>query len=199
MYTHLEDYIYALYTSIGVKSPNDLDMKFIAKQLGVDIIYRQRTFRFDNEIVLVKSTKRKEWIEFGHEICHYLRHAGSQLNMGPMFRELQEWQADYFAYHFCVPTFMLLDFDFPKYTGQAIQQIADSFNVTLEFARTRFNMYKSKHIQYVTQNAFAHSMVTESEILNDEFYDTFNLEENAAKKIQETVDFWHYLQRRKIT
>lgn len=205
MYTHIEDYIYELYTSIGVKNPNDLDMRFIAKQLGVEIIYQKRAFRLNNEILLTNGTRSEEWVEFGHEICHFLRHVGNQLKMPPLFRELQEWQADYFAYHFCVPTFMLLEFEFPKYSERAIQQIALSFNVTIDFARKRFNMYKNKQYQQTNfsysqiadkSHAYSTNQITDSDILNDEFYETFNLEINATEKMKDTIEFWHYIARR---
>lgn len=105
---------------------------------------------------------------------------------------------------------MLQDFEFPKYSEQNIQQIAQSFNVTIEFARTRFNMYKNKQFQYINHNqtsqswiadepsAFSNDQMIDSEILNDEFYNTFNLEVNATEKIQETIEFWHYIKGRKI-
>lgn len=142
MYTHIEDYIYELYTSIGVKNPNDLDMRFIAKQLGVDIVYKRKSFRLDNEIILVRSGEREEWMEFGHEICHFLRHVGSQLNMPPLFRQLQEWQANYFAYHFCVPTFML-----DRLFNYNLSDIMNLFNVGYEFASKRLEMIKINFIQ----------------------------------------------------
>lgn len=139
MYTHIEDYIYELYKSIGVMNPNDLDMRFIAKQLGVDVVYKRKSFRLDNEIILVRSGEREEWVEFGHEICHFLRHVGSQLNMPPLFRQLQEWQANYFAYHFCVPTFML-----DRLLNYTLSDIMNLFNVGYEFASKRLEMYKNK-------------------------------------------------------
>lgn len=139
MYSHLEDYIYALYSSIGVENPADLDMRFIAKQLGVKIVYRQRAFRLDNEIILKKGNIREEWMDFGHEICHFLRHCGSQLNMHKLFIEMQEYQANHFAYHFCVPTFML-----DKLYNYTIYDIMNLFNVNYEFACRRLEMYRNK-------------------------------------------------------
>ncbi|MFF5993426.1 ImmA/IrrE family metallo-endopeptidase [Lysinibacillus sp. KU-BSD001] len=139
MYTHLEDYIYKLYNSIGITHPAELDMLLIAKKIGVEITYRKSVFRFDNEIILVKGTQREEWMDFGHEICHFLRHCGSQLNMHPLFINLQEYQATYFAYHFCVPTFML-----DNLKGLTANKVMQLFNVDFDFAYRRLEMYKNK-------------------------------------------------------
>ncbi|GAE32407.1 ImmA/IrrE family metallo-endopeptidase [Alkalihalobacillus hemicellulosilyticus] len=142
MNTHIEDYIYELYKTIGVKHPSDLDMMYIAKKLGVDIFYKRRAYRLDNEILLTKGTKIEEWMMFGHEVCHYLRHSGMQLNMHYLFRDLQEYQADYFAYHFCVPTFMLDDLP-----DISIHLIMNTFNVDYDFALRRLEMYQHKLYQ----------------------------------------------------
>lgn len=147
MYTHLEEYIYRQFLSIGIRRPDDLDMHTIARRLGVEIVYRERPFRFDNEVILVRSTEENEWMEFGHEICHYLRHCGSQVNMHPLFIELQEWQAENFAYHFCVPTFMLNRIRLPPDRRAATALIAETFNVDYHFAAIRLDRYVSNFNQ----------------------------------------------------
>lgn len=140
LYSHLEDYIYELYTTIGVKKPKDLDMYTIAKKLGVKVTYEENiNFYFDNEIYLKKGTKKQEWVDFAHELCHKLRHAGVQLNMHRLFIDLQEYQANYFTYHFCVPTFML-----DQLKEVSVYEIMNQFNVEYDFAVRRLEMYKNK-------------------------------------------------------
>lgn len=146
LYTHLEDYIYNLYKSISITNSVDLDMFQVAKRLDVEIVYEERkTFYFDNEINLVRGTKRQEWMDFGHEVCHYLRHSGCQLKMHPLFVELQEWQAENFMYHFCVPTFMLRDLNLPRNRKKAIWEIQKNFNVSYEFAEIRLEKFTRNH------------------------------------------------------
>lgn len=145
MYTHLEDYIYKLYKSIGITNPTDLDMLQVAKDLNVEIVYKENAFRMNNEIILVRATKREEWMEFGHEICHFLRHCGNQLNMHPLFISLQEWQAENFMYHFCVPTFMLHALELPRNRKKAIWEIQKNFNVSYEFAEQRLEKFTQRH------------------------------------------------------
>lgn len=100
---------------------------------------------YNNIIFLNKSNKKREWQEFGHEICHYLRHSGNQTKMDPLFIELQEYQADSFAYHFCIPTFMLENLYY--YNTYNIMQL---FNVEHQFAKKRLEMYHAK-----LRNAFS--------------------------------------------
>ncbi|WP_404293129.1 ImmA/IrrE family metallo-endopeptidase [Cytobacillus kochii] len=139
MYSHLEDFIYELYTSIGVEKPEDLDMNKIAKNIGIKLVYKMRPFRLNNEIVLVRGTKQEEWMLFGHEVTHYIRHCGNQLNMHPLFRDLQEFQANHFAYHFCVPTFML-----EEIKNVTANEIMNKFNVDFDFALRRLEMFQNK-------------------------------------------------------
>ncbi|MCY7985062.1 ImmA/IrrE family metallo-endopeptidase, partial [Bacillus inaquosorum] len=55
-----------------------------------------------------------------------------------------EYQANYFAYHFCIPTFMLRAMDIPHNLYNAAKVIADAFKVPELFAMTRINMYFNK-------------------------------------------------------
>lgn len=84
-------------------------------------------------------TPQQQWQEFGHELCHILRHSGHQKKMNRSFVEYQEWQADYFALHFCVPTFMLDDIK-----NINIYKITNLFNIDYEFALKRLEVYLMK-------------------------------------------------------
>ncbi|UUI41138.1 ImmA/IrrE family metallo-endopeptidase [Oceanobacillus oncorhynchi] len=143
MYSHLEDYIYELYLKIGITEPKELDLQIVARKLSVEILDKKKTYMFEDEIFLEPGTDRERWMNFGHEICHYLRHCGNQLNMHQLFIDLQEYQADYFAYHFCVPTFMLEDLKV-----NCVADIMKHFNVDCEFALRRLEMYENKQIDY---------------------------------------------------
>ncbi|HAM81614.1 ImmA/IrrE family metallo-endopeptidase [Ornithinibacillus bavariensis] len=94
-----------------------------------------------NDIRIRRSTKQKEWQLFGHELGHSLRHCGHQLKMHPLFKELQEYQANYFAYHFCIPTFML-----DKLINYTVKDIMALFNVENDFALRRLEMHKGKFL-----------------------------------------------------
>jgi len=125
-----------------ISEPHQLNCAEIAQKLGIKLHYGCFSLRYANYIVLKKSTKQKEWQDFGHEVCHYLRHEGNQLKMNALFLVFQEWQANYFAYHFCVPTFMLR-----KIKGVNVYEIMNQFNVEYDFALKRLEMYRSKCLE----------------------------------------------------
>ena len=117
-------------------------MYVIAKKLGLEIIYDEnKIFYFGNEISLERGTKMQEWLDFAHEVCHHLRHAGIQISMHPLFIDLQENQANYFVYHFCVPTFMLDDLKEVN-----VDVIMCEFNVEVEFALRRLEIYENRRM-----------------------------------------------------
>lgn len=145
MYTHLEDYVMNLYKTLNVSTPNQLDMFAIAKMIGVDIVYRETIFRLGNEVILQNNNLSEQWMDFGHELAHVLLHSGIQLNMYPMYREYQEWRADLFALHFCVPTFMLEQLNLPSTRNEAIGLIAKEFCVSFEFAEVRLGKWLNKN------------------------------------------------------
>lgn len=139
--TNLESYIRSLYQSLSIRSPEQLTVSRVSEKMGLKVLYSDKSFLFDGVVVIKKSTPQQEWMAFGHEVCHVLRHVGNQLNMHDLFVELQESQADYFAYHFCVPTFMLLN-----YKEITVYDVMNLFNVDFDFACKRLDMYKNKII-----------------------------------------------------
>lgn len=155
MYTHLEDYIHNLYHSIGITDPSQLDMFTIATRLKVEIAYRKKIFAFGNEVVLSRTDSVQEWMDFGHELCHVLRHRGLQLNMDPLYVELQEWKADNFMYHFCVPTFMLEKLKLPRTRNETIGLIAKVFNVSHNFAAVRLDKWMNQREGIEIQRMFS--------------------------------------------
>ena len=147
--THLEDYIYELYNAIDISTPDQLSVHGIAKKLKVNVKYGAFDLRIDNIIFLSKSSPQEEWETFGHELGHYLRHHGNQMLMHLDFKVLQEYQADQFAYQFCVPTFMLQNYQLANYFNieDGVPIIARDFNVTEDFARKRLIQFRNKILQ----------------------------------------------------
>lgn len=147
VYTHLEDYIYNLYTSIGITNPKQLDPRIIAPLLGITLIYLPYDSTNTGSVIFLDSrlSKEEQWQEFGHESCHATLHSGNQAKSIPLFREYQEWKANSFALHFCVPTFMLNKITLPIDKELAIIKICLLFNVEYDFAEKRLDHYLNNH------------------------------------------------------
>lgn len=147
MYSVIEAYVSNLYSSLHINNPEQLNISNISDLLNIQVKYHEK-FSFsiceDGLVVLKKAEPRIEWQNYGHEICHILRHVGNQMNMHQLFVDLQEYQSDYFAYHFCIPTFMLNQSELPNCLNAARSIVAETFNVTPEFAEKRLEMWKNK-------------------------------------------------------
>ncbi|PIC65377.1 hypothetical protein CSV79_01790 [Sporosarcina sp. P13] len=148
--SHLEDYIEKLYNGISIHNPGQLNKYVIADRLDIGIYLASdpsEAFRWQERYYIFINRNlngRQRWQDFGHELCHVLRHSGHQGHMPPPFRELQEWQADNFMYHFCVPTFMLDRMQLPSDRQRATLLLCDVFTVEYHFAETRLDQYFNK-------------------------------------------------------
>lgn len=147
IYTPLEDFIFHLYTSLSIIHPHEIDMHQIAQKLNIRLSFWDETseasfIRGKYRIFINnKQSIQQQWQDFGHELCHVLFHEGYQFQMPIDFILYQELKANNFMYHFCVPTFMLEKLTLPSWKGEAIQVVADTFNVEIEFAQKRLDQY----------------------------------------------------------
>ncbi|MCY8010348.1 ImmA/IrrE family metallo-endopeptidase [Bacillus haynesii] len=92
--THLEDWIESFYRKINILYPHELDAVGISQRIGLKVEFMKMTSRYFNGVIILDSrlSPPKQWQEFGHELCHALRHEGNQLTISPLFAELQEMQ-----------------------------------------------------------------------------------------------------------
>nr|WGD70050.1 ImmA/IrrE family metallo-endopeptidase [Bacillus subtilis] len=139
--SHLEEEVKKIYTRLNMLIPEDIDMERIAVCFSdLDTLRKKGVTMFCinglySMVLDSRTSRQQQWQDFVHELAHVLKHAGNQFNMNRMFRELQEYQANSFMYHFCVPTFMLEKISLLKrMQSEAIKLIGDTFNVTYPFA-----------------------------------------------------------------
>jgi Zn-dependent peptidase ImmA (M78 family) len=155
-YTPLEEFVKDLYSVLSISTPLEIDIKDIANQLNIKLyFYDDGSTAVGNRIFIdERLSKARQWEDFGHELCHTLRHHGNQLLMLKNdllhnFRKLQESQSDNFMYQFCVPSFMLLNYKIANLTDvkAGIPFIVEKFNVTEEFAAERLKRFKRQLLQ----------------------------------------------------
>ncbi len=150
-YTHLEDFIQNIYLKLNIQEPQQLSLNSIADTLNIGIhsictnsqviLFERKYYIFLNDHL----TASKQFEEFGHELGHVFLHAANQQHMHPDYRLYQEWKANLFALHFCIPTFMLQNLQ-PNQLDPYI--ISDLFGVTVEFACKRLSLYHQRILQY---------------------------------------------------
>ncbi|KYD03488.1 hypothetical protein B4102_3406 [Heyndrickxia sporothermodurans] len=151
-FTMLEDYVKRVYSYLSIDDPIDIDMELISYKLGIRLKYwdegsEASYFRGNFYIYLNERLPiQEQWQEFGHELCHVLTHEGHQSFMPNEFLKYQEIKAENFALHFCVPTFMLLNYEIANYYNikDGIPFVAKTFNVTEEFAKKRLIHFRNQ-------------------------------------------------------
>lgn len=150
-FTHLEDWIKKFYNGLGIFHPHQLDFQDIADRIGIEVHLENISSRCIGEDIIIdkRLSPQEQWQDFSHEFGHALRHEGNQLFMSQSFLELQENQANTFMYHFCVPTFMLLNNEITNYfnINNGISYVAEKFKVTEPFAKERLIQFRNKIAQ----------------------------------------------------
>lgn len=151
IYTHLEDYIFNLYYNIGISHPRQLNPEIVASRLGLTLLYMPIDSVTDGNLIILdeRITDEQQWQHFGHELCHLLFHPSNQLKIPKPFKDYQEWKANSFADHACIPTHMLEKVKLPDTESKAIYLIQRTFNVEYDFAKKRLNQYLNNQYQYI--------------------------------------------------
>ncbi len=132
--------------SVNIKKPADLGIYTMAEALQISVhpweFGSEAVSRDGKYIIFLNEQKneRVQWQEFTHEVAHIMWHVGRQELLPPSFVELQEWQANYFSCHLCIPTFMLEKITI-KLTPHNLMEL---FNVEYSFAYKRMEMLENK-------------------------------------------------------
>ena len=139
--------IRVIYNSININDYTRLSINNVAGQLNLRIHY----WPFSSEMTEHKGKYKifineslngqQRWQVFGHEMSHYFQDQTDRDVLRESFVDYCESKADYFAHHFCVPTFMLTNLK-----GVNVYDVMDLFNVEFDFALRRLEMYQNKII-----------------------------------------------------
>lgn len=142
-----EKRIMHFYKNIDINHPQQLSVDTIAEKSEICIHY----WEYSSEVIKWRGkvklflndnlNERQKWQEFGHEMKHVFYDVGRQEFLPNTYVYFQECKADHFAYHFCIPTFMLLELR--QFT---VYNIMNLFNVEYDFALKRIEMYQNKII-----------------------------------------------------
>jgi Zn-dependent peptidase ImmA (M78 family) len=139
--TALEDWVTNFYTNQRIFRPNQIEIRQIAMNNRIFINFKPRPSfsmingNFKGIYLDIRATEEKRNEMFYHELCHIMRHTGSQFLMSKEFRELQEWDAKNFTLYAAIPHHMIhfIPIGEPGY----IEETARIFKVTPELSKKR--------------------------------------------------------------
>ncbi|UOQ47206.1 ImmA/IrrE family metallo-endopeptidase [Gracilibacillus caseinilyticus] len=147
----LERWISKHYLKKGITKPSHMDIEEIAKSFDVQLGYREKrsySFAYGNSKIISidsKLTIEEQHEQFFHELCHILRHCGSQLIMPKAFRDLQEWDAKRFTRYAAIPLHMVQQFDLKS--DFVIEEMSYKFNINSFIVKERLEgIYRNKRI-----------------------------------------------------
>lgn len=141
--TRKEEYIQKLYIMANIHSPELINDYNMADMLGITLMLAPISSKRIGSVIIIDSrlSPAEQHEQFAHELCHSIWHVTNQMLMPDFWTEYQEWTADTFANHYCIPTFMLLELDLQAYRTKKhlYYEMAELFGVTLEFATKRID------------------------------------------------------------
>lgn len=144
--TQLEQFVEQLYIEHHITVPEHITIQVLAQALNIYVQYSpigSRAYESDSGMRCILLDSRlppmKQRLDFLHELCHVLRHAGNQLIMPDFFIKAQEIDAEKFVLYASMPYFMINLQQLPEDYNQTIQQLSGTFGVPREMAKTRFD------------------------------------------------------------
>lgn len=140
-----ESFVTKFYQSININFPSELSILCIAEKLDLEVHFWNfgsaiAQFNGIHKMFINKRlSEQQQWQDFGHEMYHYFFDDTKYDVLKESYAEYGESKADYFAYHFCVPTFML-----DNLKEVSVYDVMELFNVEFDFALKRLEMYRNK-------------------------------------------------------
>ncbi|MDE3840738.1 peptidase [Bacillus methanolicus] len=146
--TYLEEFISNLYKSLGIFKPHQISEEDIAAKLGILFFrnngpaFHTRVCGVDANYVDARDSPKKQREQFFHELCHVLRHVGSQSIVPFSFREWQELDAKRFVKCAAIPFDMVKDWDLDD--PEIIKKASKTFCVTQELCQERLLQIRNR-------------------------------------------------------
>lgn len=147
----LEQWIEDLYKKNHITQTKHLSIEVLAKKFNIWIHYMNKRSKgieaSEGVYTMVIDSQQSvevQWLEFLHELCHLLRHAGNQTLMPEQFTMAQENEADRFIFYAAIPFFLVQRMTLPVNRGEAIGYIARKFKVPVHFAEERFEQIEDR-------------------------------------------------------
>lgn len=152
--TVLEKWTEDLYKRLSIHKPSQISIEYISERLnvwvhfldvrskGIEASAGMYSMFIDNR--LPASLQR---LEFLHELCHLLRHAGSHTLMTEHFTQSQQDESERFILYAAMPYSMISRMALPELREEAVSFLAAEFQVPTEMAIQRIDQIQRRVFQ----------------------------------------------------
>lgn len=152
--TPLEQYVENLYKVHGIHTPQQLIIEEISRRLNIWIHYEkvpsralEATSGMYTMFLDSRLPAKRQYVDFLHELCHLLRHAGNQMKLPKSFTQAQEDEANNFVLYAAMPISMISKLSLPDNQTNAIRFLATTFRVPLNLAQQRLEQIQRRIYQ----------------------------------------------------
>ncbi|MEK5163137.1 ImmA/IrrE family metallo-endopeptidase [Paenibacillus sp. FSL R5-0527] len=149
--TELEKFQADLYARINIQHPWELEILEIADRLNIWIYFTKqgsKALELKEGLYSINIDKNlspmQQRLDFFHELCHVLRHAGDQSVLPEMFTQVQEREAEQFVYYATLPFKMISELPIPVRLDQAVSFLSSEFRVPAQLAKQRLDQLKRR-------------------------------------------------------
>jgi Zn-dependent peptidase ImmA (M78 family) len=152
--TTLEEFLESTYAAAGIIYPHQITVKELARRLNIWVHYRPVSSRaleaapgMYSMFLDDRLPPDRQRLEFLHELCHLLRHAGNQITLPESFTQMQENEAEHFVLYAAMPFSMIKRLELPDCSSMAISFLAETFSVPMELAEHRMDQLQRRTLQ----------------------------------------------------
>ncbi|MBT2293432.1 ImmA/IrrE family metallo-endopeptidase [Paenibacillus albidus] len=152
--TVLEKWTEDLYKRLSISHPSQISIEHISERLNIWVHYLdvrskgiEATAGMYSMFIDNRLPASLQRLEFLHELCHLLRHAGSHSLMPERFTQEQEDESDRFILYAAMPYSMVSRMKLPELREDAIPYLAEAFQVPTELAMQRIDQIQRRVFQ----------------------------------------------------
>lgn len=173
--TNLEEFVEQLYIDHHITEPEHIAIENLSTQLEIYVQYapvKSRAYESESGVRYMSIDNRKsptkQRFDYLHELCHMLRHAGNQMVLPKPFVKFQEEDSEQFILYASMPYFMLEHLELSVEYSQAVHQISETFGVSPEMAKIRFDQILRREFEGELTSSFTKHKPLKGVIAEDE-------------------------------
>ncbi|WP_379131636.1 ImmA/IrrE family metallo-endopeptidase [Paenibacillus sp. sgz500958] len=152
--TTLEKWTEDLFSRIGVAEPSQISIGYLADAMNIELHYldtgtkgiEASAGRY-SMFLDKRLPPEMQRLEFLHELCHLLRHAGPNHLMPAQYSQAEEDEADRFILYATMPYSMISSRNLPELRGEAAAFLSSEFRVPTELAVQRVDQIQRRIFQ----------------------------------------------------